>query len=386
MTVSHLGVKQRFHLHVYRLDIFDERERLVKIVNLPPIEPIGDADLQLLCVLQDVDLRDGDFLHTVEASRVLQGHKVEPPHPPRSTRGGSVLAPDLSNLLAEAPPDLGGEGARPDPGRVTLQDSQDIGVCRDAEACGRVICDRGSAGYVRVGTVEDVEKCPLRAFEDHRLLVLVEFGDPRSDVTQLLLQDFPRKGQPVVEARRRFFQKAMKGPGRIEVEVVRKDVDCPGSEAERSHSVCGPDSSPCRAEGACTPHLLDHHIHDLLEGGHEWAPSVHTEVCVSSSPLQKGELLREDYRVDGNSRTYQQLLSLRSSRGQEVKDVPLSADDYCVTRVAPSVEAGDRLEVVRDVVDYLALSLVSPLEADYRGVFLLLRPRQLSQCRAGGSP
>src|SRR3989454_9174516 len=292
MTVSHLGVKQRFHLHVYRLDIFDERERLVKIVNLPPVEPIGDADLQLLCVLQDVDLRDGDFLHTVEASRVLQGHKVEPPHPPRSPRGGSVLAPGLANLLAEAPPDLGGEGARPDPGRVTLQDSQDIGVCRDAEACGRVICDRGSAGYVRVGTVEDVEKCPLRAFEDHRLPPFVEFGDPRSDVTQLLFQDFPRESQPVAEARRWFFQKTMKCPGRIEVEVVGEDVDCPGGEAERSHSVCWPDSPSSRAEWARTPHLLDGHIHDLLEGGHECAPPVHTEVWMSSSPLQERYLLR----------------------------------------------------------------------------------------------
>src|SRR2546425_459719 len=216
--------------------------------------------------------------------------------------------------------------------------------------------------------------------------ILVEFGDPRSDVTQLLLQDFPRECQPVAEARRWFFQKTMKCPGRIEVEVVGEDVDGPGGEAERSHRVCGPDSSPCRAEGACTPHLLDRHIHDLLEGGHECAPSVHTEVWVSSSPLQEGERLREDDGVDGHSRTYQQLLSLRSSRGQEAKDVSPSADDYRVTRIAPSVEAGDRLEVVRDVVDYLALSLVSPLEADYRGVFLLLRLRQLSQCRAGGSP
>src|SRR2546428_13761835 len=173
----------------------------------------------------------------------------------------------------------------------------------------------------------------------------------------------------------------MKWPRRIEVEVVGEDVDGPGGEAERSHRVCGPDSTPCRAEGACTPHLLDRHIHDLLEGGHECAPSVHTEVCVSSSPLQKGELLREDDGVDGNSRTYQQLLSLRSSRGEEVKDVPLSADDYRVTRVAPPVEASDRPEVVRDIVDYLALSLVSPLEPDYRGVlFLLLRLRQISQC------
>jgi len=67
-----------------------------------------------------------------------------------------------------------------------------------------------------------------------------------------------------------------------------------------------------------------------------------------------------------------------------MKDLPLPADDYRVPRVAPSVEPGDGLEGVRDVVDYLPLSLVSPLEADYRGV--LLRFRQLSQCRAGGSP
>src|SRR5712692_7949032 len=130
----------------------------------------------------------------------------------------------------------------------------------------------------------------------------------------------------------------MKRPGRTVVEVVGEEVNCPRGEAERSHRVCRPDSSPCRAEGARTPHLLDSHVHDLLEGGHECASPINTEVWLSSSPLQKSELFREDDRVEGNTRAYEELLSFRSSRGEEVKDAPLSADDYRVTRVAPPIE------------------------------------------------
>src|SRR5713226_8641447 len=160
----------------------------------------------------------------------------------------------------------------------------------------------------------------------------------------------------------------MEGPGRIEVEVVGEEVDCPRGEAERSHRVCWPDSSPCRAERARTPYLLDSHVHELLEWGHECAPSIHFETRHGSPPRQQSDLLREDDGVEGNPRAYQQLLSLWCTRGQEMKEVPLTTCDYRVTCVAPSVEPGDGLEVVRDVVDYLPLSLVSPLEADYRGV------------------
>jgi len=86
-----------------------------------------------------------------------------------------------------------------------------------------------------------------------------------------------------------------------------------------------------------------------------------------SAGSQLVELFDQDLGIDDAARADHALLAAQDS-GRDVADlVGLAPDDNRVARVRPAVVAADKVRVLGEQVDDLALSFVSPLSADDDG-------------------
>ena len=133
----------------------------------PPVELVGDAQLDRLDPGQDVELVEHDAAHAVDGHRVAQRHGVEPADPARAPGHGPELAPPSAIPAPISSWSSVGYGPEPDPGRVRLHDADHfVDLERTDPAAGaRAAGDRARRRHVRVAPVVEVEERPLRPLE-----------------------------------------------------------------------------------------------------------------------------------------------------------------------------------------------------------------------------
>ena len=92
----------------------------------PLARAIADRDAQRFEAAEHVELGDRQRGHAVDPHRVAQGDQVHPATAALAAGRRPVLVALLQHVPADLVLQLGGEGARPDAGRVGLGDTPDL--------------------------------------------------------------------------------------------------------------------------------------------------------------------------------------------------------------------------------------------------------------------
>ena len=161
---------------------------------------VGDADLQLLHAVEDVELGDAQAGDAVDGDRALERDDVHPAAAARTAGGGAVFLAAVADALADFVVELGRERAAADARGVGLGDAEHVvdRIGADAGAGERAADGGVGRGDVRIGAVVDVEQRTLRAFEQHALALLAQLVEDAGDVGLHRLDVFA-EGQRFVE-------------------------------------------------------------------------------------------------------------------------------------------------------------------------------------------
>jgi hypothetical protein len=145
---------------------------------------VGDADLELVHPVEDVELGDAQAGDTVDRHRALERDDVHPAAAPRTTRGGAEFLAALADAFANVVVQFGRERSAADARGVGLGDAEHVVDRIRADAgTGKRAAHRGVAGGdVGIGAVIDVEQGALRAFEQHLLALLAQLVQDTRDV------------------------------------------------------------------------------------------------------------------------------------------------------------------------------------------------------------
>jgi hypothetical protein len=145
------------------------KDRLVwrEVLVLLALIAIGVTEPERREARQDVQLGEEQLGQAVHPRRVPQEDSVEPPAPPRSSRGRAELVPPLAHVPAGLPSFLGGEGTRPDARYVGLRHSDDpVHLLRpEPGSHQRSAGDRVRGGDERIGAVVQIQERPLGALQ-----------------------------------------------------------------------------------------------------------------------------------------------------------------------------------------------------------------------------
>ena len=132
---------------------------------------VGDAHLQRLHAVEDVELGDAQAGDAVDRDRALERDDVHPAAAARAAGGGAEFLAALADALADFVVEFGRERAAADARGVGLGDAEHVvdRIRADAGAGERAADGGVGRGDVRIGAVVDVEQRALRAFEQHAL-------------------------------------------------------------------------------------------------------------------------------------------------------------------------------------------------------------------------
>ena len=135
------------------------------------MELVGDADGDLVEVVEDVELGEGDGVDAVQELGVAGGDRVEPAAAARAAGDGAELVAAAAQELAGRVGQLARERAAADPRGVGLEhaDGAVDPRRRHAGAGAGAAGGRVGAGDVGIGAVVDVQQRPLGAFEQEAL-------------------------------------------------------------------------------------------------------------------------------------------------------------------------------------------------------------------------
>jgi hypothetical protein len=87
---------------------------------------VGDADVELVHPVEDVELGDAQAADAVDRHRTLERHDVHPAAAARTTGGGAVFLAAVADALADLVVQFGRERAAADARRVGLGDAEHV--------------------------------------------------------------------------------------------------------------------------------------------------------------------------------------------------------------------------------------------------------------------
>ena len=176
---------------VDRLDAGLRPLRRRQIVDLAPVEPVADADLELRQLVEHVELGQRDAVDAANFPRLPHQDRVEPAAAARPPGHRAELVAALAEQAPGLVLELGRERPLAHPRRIGLGDAEHIidGAGPEARAGRRLRRHGVGGGDERIGAVVDVEQRALRALEQDALALAplaVEQRPDRVDVRQHL--------------------------------------------------------------------------------------------------------------------------------------------------------------------------------------------------------
>src|SRR5881392_2311726 len=87
------------------------------------LDAVPDANAEAVESIEDVELRDDEARDARVHDRALERHRVQPAAAPPTSRDGAELVTHARHVLAILVRQLGREGTRPHPSRVSLDDA-----------------------------------------------------------------------------------------------------------------------------------------------------------------------------------------------------------------------------------------------------------------------
>jgi hypothetical protein len=300
------------------------------------------------------------------------------------TGGRAVLSAGLAQPLPRIAVQLGREWTLADARRIRLRDADDVIDLRrtDARALTRARSDRRAARHVRIRSMIEIEKAPLRALEQHVLVLGDHVRNEAARIAGVLAQLLAR-GERVVDplidfALRRHGTAEMLDHGREVVEVRSDEVTQPlGSQqvthahptARCLHFVRGTDATtrgPDRLAALRTvifaqavDELVVRQDHVRAEADEELASHE------QAASLALRDLFEQRVRIDDHAvAEHAGFAGMADARRHEVRDQLLALDHERVAGIRAAAVAHDGMRPLGKEVDDLALTFIAPLGAD----------------------
>ena len=141
------------------------------------VEQIAGANFQLVERAEHVQFGDGEPVNAVDHCRVAERGGVEPPAPAGASRRCAVFVAFGAEPVAGRIVALAGERPVADARAVRFHNADNAGDClrRNAQARASAAARRTAGRDIRVRAVVNVQKRPLRAFENE-ILPIVDGG------------------------------------------------------------------------------------------------------------------------------------------------------------------------------------------------------------------
>ena len=95
------------------------------MVNVQSIQVVGDAHLDFIQLIKDIELRDGQAVKPVNFYGVPTDHAVKPTAPPTASGGGAKFSSSLAEMIIETSLQFGWKWTFPYPSGVGLGDADD---------------------------------------------------------------------------------------------------------------------------------------------------------------------------------------------------------------------------------------------------------------------
>ena len=108
-----------------------------QVVDALAVEPVADADLELVEAVEHVELGQRDAVDAADLDGLAHQHGVEPAAAPLAPRDGAELVPALAEPLADLVVELGRERPGADARRVGLGDAEHVADGARAHARAR---------------------------------------------------------------------------------------------------------------------------------------------------------------------------------------------------------------------------------------------------------
>ena len=365
-----------------------------RVLEALAVRLVGDADLDGLERVEDVELCEGDLRERVEPDGLARHHGVEPPAPAAASGVGPELVAALDEQVAGLVAELGRERARAHPGDVGLGDPDDpVDVARSESRAGAGAPGDGvRRRHEGIGAVVEVEEGCLGPFHqdvaaggegvvDDAHGVADHGGDPRCVLTEVAGRDVVRRErEPVIDLGQ---DRVLLLQGDVELlaeDLLVQEVLDAQAHAGRLVGVGGADAALSGAERVLAEVALRHPVellvvrHDQVRvAAHHQARRV--DALVGEHVDLREEHLGVDHHAVPDDRGD---VVVEHARGHQLECERLAADDDPVPGVVAALVAHDQVHLAGEEVGELALALIAPLGPDHHGcrhVFLRLAAR-----------
>ena len=363
-----------------RLDFREDLEAGRDLVEDLALVLVGDAHLDLVEAVEDVEARDGHVIDARDQPRIAHDAGIEPARATRTARDDAVLVAFLADLVADGVELLRRERALADARAVRLDDADDLVdlLRRDARADGDAAGDGVRGRDIGVCAVVDVEHRRLRALEEDLAALrdlLVEQRDRVADVraqavgVAVILREHRvvverlvvvEEPQLLVLDGEVFLQTAR------ELVLIDEVADADADAVVAVH-VAGADAAVRRADLVLAARLVADAVHEAVIREHDMRAVADADAGeVDAARRERVHLLEHDLRVEGDAVADDAVRALeQDARRHEAQLVCFIIDDDGMAGVAAALVAHDRLSLLGEIVDDLALSLVAPLRTGY---------------------
>src|SRR5215203_7136625 len=345
------------------------------------VDLVADADVYLLDRGEHVEQRDGHVRDAVERGGPFHRGQIEPPYPPRPSRGRAVLPPDAPYSVPRIVEELRGHRPVADARRVSLGNADHVLQLPrgDAGAHDRPPDGRVGRRNEGIGAVVVVQERRLAPFEQHTLPIFQRLPQEGTRVGDHRLDEILEGEQPgghlrdvvVVFAVNVLEDGVLLPEGRLELglqNALVEDVLDPYAGAGDLVLVGGAYAPVRRPYPGVAQGDLTVRVERDVVGHDEVRPTVHLETIpdLEAPGLQRLDLLDQHLGVDhdpvadGANHAF-----AHDARRHEVQLELLLADPDGVARVIAARVTRDVPDVGRQRVANPALALISPGQPEH---------------------